>query len=598
MNELFKCICGEKYNKNIFKKHYKKCKLFLNKYSEFDNIISHYLNNFSLEELQHIKFLFNRYIKLIDFKINKNQQNNNIIYTINNNFGNNSPYNNEDSFNNYEYIKHQIITNEIKIKVNQKKEPISNIDFSYANSFLQSIASLKCIKNWFHLYNINENINNSNFPLINEFYNLLFNIYNKKKSDSNKILLEYEKQTKMLLNIKNNKEPFDFINNFLKLLHFENNYYNFNDFYINQITIKNIKLMSNDEFMYSLYESFLNQMNNSDIFNLFFSTIKYIRKCQNCPNFYFYNINLLFSFEIEIYKKYRDEAYPSKRNDNINLDECFKCYFGKRQIKCISCGNQTSYESKAIFKYSKVLIIYFKRNMHNYQCDVDFKNEISITDYIYSKENNDIKFQANYILKACICYNQKYFSNIFINNTWYRYIDDKIEILDYPEKQLYEFEPQILLYELNESKNIKKEKKIKNINNNNIIIDPKNKNKKFSNILKQIKAFELYNQQNRNIFEFINPYINHTNKEILNPFYININFYIISKKGIDNILSIQANYDDNIEEIINKFFNQSNENIKTFILNGEIIDINSKIKLRKSNIKNDYIILAIKNDKY
>ena len=247
----------------------------------------------------------------------------------------------------------------------------------------------------------------------------------------------------------------------------------------------------------------------------------------------------------------------------------------------------------------KKLIIYFKRNIHNYKCDINFENQISISDYLCTKENNS-KFKVNYILKACIYIDKKkYFSIICINNNWYKYLNDKIEILHNPENQLYEYEPQILLYELNETNNIKEANLFQNIN------DPNNIIKESINRKNQIKAFELYDQQNKKIFNIINTTIkenlNQNEIKIFNPFFININFYIISKKGIDNIISIQTSYDDNIKEIINKFFsklNQSNESIKGFLLKDQIIDINSKIKLRKLNIKNNMTIIAIKNDKY
>ena len=71
------CTCGIKYNKKEFKQHFRNCKLFLEKYKDFDfkisTIISKYFKYRKTESI--IIFLLERYIKLIKHKINKNKLN-------------------------------------------------------------------------------------------------------------------------------------------------------------------------------------------------------------------------------------------------------------------------------------------------------------------------------------------------------------------------------------------------------------------------------------------------------------------------------------------------------------------------------------------
>ena len=64
------CICHQKFNKTEFKKHHKNCKAFKTKFYDFDLRIANLLKEYLLvkENSSIIKFLFQRYIKLIDHK--------------------------------------------------------------------------------------------------------------------------------------------------------------------------------------------------------------------------------------------------------------------------------------------------------------------------------------------------------------------------------------------------------------------------------------------------------------------------------------------------------------------------------------------------
>ena len=76
------CKCGNKFKKKIFKKHYKNCQSFINKFNKFDFYISNLLKEylFDKDNLLLIEFMMKRYIKLIEKKI---KEYNNGIYTKN-----------------------------------------------------------------------------------------------------------------------------------------------------------------------------------------------------------------------------------------------------------------------------------------------------------------------------------------------------------------------------------------------------------------------------------------------------------------------------------------------------------------------------------
>ncbi len=106
---------------------------------------------------------------------------------------------------------------------------------------------------------------------------------------------------------------------------------------------------------------------------------------------------------------------------------------------------------------TKVLIIAFKRKNHTYKGDIGFNLHFSMSNYVNQKENI---YKKNYKLKAIISYSlvdyykigkkPKYFADININDNWYRFTDFNepgSKRLKH-KYELYRFEPQILIYEL------------------------------------------------------------------------------------------------------------------------------------------------------
>ena len=101
------------------------------------------------------------------------------------------------------------------------------------------------------------------------------------------------------------------------------------------------------------------------------------------------------------------------------------------------------------------------------RCDIDFPIRFDFTKYAASGKNSN----NNYILKSCISYkpdNGKYFADININpendlGKWIRYMDNQIRELN-SFRGIYDFEPQILIYE---QKNRIQGNNNDNANNNN-----------------------------------------------------------------------------------------------------------------------------------
>ena len=75
---------------------------------------------------------------------------------------------------------------------------------------------------------------------------------------------------------------------------------------------------------------------------------------------------------------------------------------------------------------------------------------MNINKYIALEHISGINSNSSYILKACISLNnnQQYFSDICINNYWFRFANYNIIPLGNVENDIHVFEPQLLIYEL------------------------------------------------------------------------------------------------------------------------------------------------------
>ena len=71
LEKEIKCVCGNIYENNDFRHHYKECAQFKEVFNDFDKKISKYIKSHSnpKEQLLLIKFIFERYVNILDRKI-------------------------------------------------------------------------------------------------------------------------------------------------------------------------------------------------------------------------------------------------------------------------------------------------------------------------------------------------------------------------------------------------------------------------------------------------------------------------------------------------------------------------------------------------
>jgi hypothetical protein len=159
-------------------------------------------------------------------------------------------------------------------------------------------------------------------------------------------------------------------------------------------------------------------------------------------------------FDVDEYRKNRDKAFPQKTCMNLNMDECFTNFIGGFENQCIFCYINGFVYSK-IYNQNKVLIIAFKRKNHGLHCDIDFEKKFNISKYCSIENMSRINSNTIYILKGCISLNNigQFLSDICINNKWFRFINNQINLLG-NDNDIHIFEPQLLIYELeNNNKN-------------------------------------------------------------------------------------------------------------------------------------------------
>jgi hypothetical protein len=437
-DEKYYCLCGVIYDEKEFTKHHRICKHFKKKFNYFDTKLSSILKYYSKNNennLIFIRFLLEQYIKLLNLKLNDSNNNKNIFKKeINKTLPNKL---NEKLVIKKKYSIKRIISFEI---LSQKT------DFTNIYMILKSFSSLKYIKNWFNQLNIDE-LNKNNNSLTKEFYSFLYQMYNNQtnKSLDLKVFknLYEEKLKEMNTNIL--YDPYNFIYNFLLLLHKENNK-PLNMIIGNNI---NIEIMKNEEMMYNLYYQSYFSSNNSIISQLFFYIVRKTIKCFNkcCPVIYDFECENIFIVDTDYYKNIN----PLKNNERLTLGYCLFKYIEKyQQMICNMCQVCTANVYKKIFDPSKVLIIYFKRNYHINKNDIIFPIDINISDYVCSKRKLQHPY---YTLKSCIfyCEPDKYYTFTSFDNQWYKSTNEQSLIICNKE-ELYIYEPIIIIYELNENK--------------------------------------------------------------------------------------------------------------------------------------------------
>ena len=557
--------------------------------------------------------------------INMNNMNNNNMNMNNmNNNNNNYMNNNNMNMNNNNINMNNMFTMNINNNVINNppmkiiKNFSSNFESSYANAVLQAFSSLDCIHNWIKELNKSNLMQNIQASITKEFYMLFYNLYCGNQVDSTNLISTLENQVRAIYHKDMKKDDYHILYYLLDMLHLENNCPINSNFDINSYKNQNMQNMKNDNYMYNSFRNFYQQTTNSVISQYFYNIEKYFTLCFNCDKIFYYDHKTIITFDLDKFISLRNQTNQYKIGTNINLAECFYFYQNEKSCQCPICRNSMSLEKTSMLFSTKVLILRFKRLFHNLKCDVDFDIQFNINNMINSNTNSET-LKNNYYLKSIIylknsnnCF--KYFSDACINDKWYRFCDDNnyvMNISNYNELKMYE--PQMLIYELNEDNN-KFNPFYNSLNNkNNIItmmqlINMQIQMLQLKELMKRVSNNAEFNTVNMNVrnnnnFNF-NNFNNQNNNN--NNQNLNLDFVIIPENWNGNKedcikIKPQVTFEDTMEKAINNFYTKllkPREAIKRFEFNNQMIDPNSKLKLRDFCINNDSIIYAIKADNF
>jgi hypothetical protein len=284
-------------------------------------------------------------------------------------------------------------------------------------------------------------------------------------------------------------------------------------------------------------------------------------------------------------------------------------------------------------------MIYLERNNHSFHGDVDIINQFNICNYYSISRTSGLNYNPNYILKACIsyCNTGKYFADCFVKNNnmnnrgyWYRFMDNQIKFLENPLMEINEYEPQLLLYELDDfyfNNNLifnPFNMSVNNSNNMNIFINYIDKiiNDSQLMIYRNMIQFNRQNQsvdnaqsQNQNIMRNlfnIQPdvsqiILNQENNPIQNNIInFQLRFSIVPEVGDQSFeknikILAQVRSNSTVKVAIDNFYKKAlkkREAIKKFLLNGNELDPTSESTLDSLNIDDNTIIKAIKADNF
>lgn len=316
---------------------------------------------------------------------------------------------------------------------------------SFINAALQSFACLKYINQWIkNLYpNINQINSDINKIITKEIYNLFSALYSGQIPDSSNLIFQYMNKSKL-----KKQDPYHFLFYLIDLLHQENNVISNINYDYTKLSSQSIDSKKNKDFMRNLFKEFFQQTQNSIFSNYFFNIIRNQYSCENCQDIFFYCYKFIIKFKMDDYIKARDEAHPDKANTNLTLEECFECYTGGYIEQCNNCGNFKGNRYMSFYNPAKILIIALIRKNHIFKCDLEFKNKFNLNDF----NETGIYTNKDYYLKACVSLNSQgiYFSDICINNYWFRFCLQQIALLGNVNDDIHTFEPQLLFYEMEE----------------------------------------------------------------------------------------------------------------------------------------------------
>lgn len=424
------------------------------------------------------RFNFNNHFIIMPHNNRMNLNNNinpNFNLNLNNNINQmpnlgNIPQNNINVFgnlNNFNNLNFNNIISPVKSIYNYNS---IQMNYSYNNSVLQCLAGLRCIREWYSQLTKNNfiQINNNQNSITRLFYNILFSLFSGNSPDSSMIINQYFQKIWLLHKKQPKADPYHFLFYFLELFHLENNNIVNPNFNINQFKNPAYNNLINDQIMFTLFQNYFKSTNNSIVSSNFFNVMRYVVKCENsliqCPTLYYYKTTKILQFNVDQVKNHRDQIDPLRMGNNINLLDCFSFWQKGEKVKCVNCGGYIAKSVSSLCYSNKVLIFSFNRNFHSFNVDIDFGTRIDMTPICKFNMHGNLKNIYN--LRACVsAYNyNKYFADVRLNGYWFRFMDGQFKTLDNSKNEIFLYEPQLLIYELEEPQN---SFYMNNIQNNN-----------------------------------------------------------------------------------------------------------------------------------
>ena len=461
-------------------------------------------------------------------------------------------------------------------------------EFSYANSVLQAFIQLECVQNWFHQISQLNIINHPYFnqPLTKDLYYLIQSI-SGNVLDSTQLILDFDLKSKNFWNKDIKKDPFHFLFYFLDILHYELNVpknINFDSNLYNKSLYDNIH---SDNNMFNLFINFMEQTQNSFISDNFFSIQKYMSNCPICKSMFSYDFKKIFRFDLDYLLNIRNQCDPINMRNNLSLNNCFQYSSNTKTSKCCSCNYQFSSQCEQIFQTSNILIFSFKRMNHtfNYKCDLRFYENFDVSNFIINKNSSN----KNYKLKAVISFwNNKYYANIFFNGNYFRIVDSHInqmnpyDVIQINVNQLLDYEPILLIYEINYQNNLKQSQMVPNFS--------------FQHNMPYMMNLNL-NFVSSNQMAYMG------NNLLSTKLGFNLKFKVIpqnwdGKKEGTFPITIQVLPENTVKYAVDKFYQKlvkPREAIIKFSYNNIDLDPNSNQILNNLNINSSTIIYALKS---
>ena len=468
---------------------------------------------------------------------------------------------------------------------------INNQELSYINASLQAFIQLDCVQNWMKYLLNSRLIDSQNFEttITKDISFQLQNLSNGFNPDTSQIIKNIEMKIRNYRKKELPADPFHFLSFFLELLHCENNMPKNRNFNFDLYKQKMQEKICNDYDMFTLFNFYLEQTQNSFFSDYFYNIQKYHVNCPFCLMMYNYGQKMIIRFNVDEIILKRNEFEPLKANAKISLNDCFVYSSKMKAINCQVCKQSLAYEFKQIYNSSQVLIIAFNRKNDNkkYMNDVRFYLDFDISNHIINQNCENKKYKLKSVIYRYA--ENKYFSDVYIYQNFYRFMDCKqgtdVKIIQ-DVNELMVFEPVILFYEVDYQSQMFE--KMKNMSMNQNFPNMSNISDTMKLNLNLINNFPSGFQ----MYDVIK--------------YFPLKFLVIPQiwdSSEENAIKINVQVSNNftIEEAVNRFFYKlakPREAIIRFSINNIQLDPHLQQKLKDMNINENSTIYALKSNDF